>query len=103
MDRTTTIENTTLTKELLAPRITIDWDYASNTGPINFHVEEVLFVDGVELQKRPKFVLTSSIEELVGRMFDVTMPDGTQMEIPGVLAMAVFKRAFEVLIAAKEM
>lgn len=102
MDRIVTVENAQVTRELVSPRISIEWDYISNTGPINFYVEEVVSVDGVEVQKHPAFTLTTSIQEMSGRNFDVPLPDGTTAAVPGLLVVAVFKQAFQELIAEKQ-
>lgn len=99
MDRITTQTGVNITRELVAPTISIVWDYESNTGPITFNIHEVLFVDGVAVQSVPKFALTTSIEEMVARTFNVDLPDGTTTPVPGALVVLAFKKAFQELIA----
>lgn len=99
MERVTTQENALVKRELVAPTITISWDYESNTGPITFNIHELIFINGTALHSVPKFALTTSIEEMVGRTFDLDLPDGTVASVPGGLVVLAFKKAFQELIA----
>ncbi|MCC8670472.1 hypothetical protein LN461_14130 [Xanthomonas arboricola] len=71
------------TTRLLAPRIEIRWDPATNDGPVEFHLEQMTtkpHPDGwtQTLERFFLRVLTVQISELIGRSYDITAPATTE-------------------------
>ncbi|PPT23114.1 hypothetical protein [Xanthomonas arboricola] len=71
------------TTRLLAPRIEIRWDPATNDGPVEFHLEQMTtkpHPDGwtQTLERFFLRVLTVQISDLIGRSYDITAPATTE-------------------------
>ncbi|WP_126945694.1 hypothetical protein [Xanthomonas sp. BRIP62418] len=71
------------TTRLLAPRIEIRWDPATNDGPVEFHLEQMTtkpHPDGwtQTLERFFLRVLTMQISDLIGRSYDITAPATTE-------------------------
>lgn len=83
--------------KIVAPRIEIRWDPATNDGPVEFHLEQMTtkpHPDGW-MQTLERFflrVLTVRISDLIGRNYEITAPattavdpaTGGSVEVPGV-------------------
>lgn len=90
MSRVSEIAN--VTREAVAPRITINWNPTDNTGAVVFKVEHMEFVDGELKQMVPDGFLAVSLPELMGRSFMVG-----ETEVPTMLVMGYIKAAFDTL------
>ncbi|MCC4613676.1 hypothetical protein LL963_16515 [Xanthomonas campestris pv. esculenti] len=69
----------------MSPRIEIRWDPATNDGPVEFHLEQMItkpHPDGWTQTLERSFlrVLTVQISELVGRSYDITAPATTEVD-----------------------
>lgn len=82
--------------KIVAPRIEIRWDPATNDGPVEFHLEQMTtkpHPDGwtQTLERFFLRVLTVQISDLIGRSYEITAPStteadpptGTVVEVPG--------------------
>ncbi|NIJ91865.1 hypothetical protein FHT12_000523 [Xanthomonas campestris] len=69
--------------KIVAPRIEIRWDPATNDGPVEFHLEQMTtkpHPDGwmQTLERSFLRVLTVQINDLIGRSYDITAPATTE-------------------------
>ncbi|MGV7193708.1 hypothetical protein [Xanthomonas axonopodis] len=80
-------ENTTFGTQtkIVAPRIEIRWDPATNDGPVEFHLEQITtkpHPDGwtQTLERFFLRVLTVQISDLIGRSYEITAPSTTEAD-----------------------
>ncbi|MGQ5267424.1 hypothetical protein [Xanthomonas arboricola] len=71
--------------KIVAPRIEIRWNPATNDGPVEFHLEQMTtkpHPDGWTQTLERSFlrVLTVQISDLIGRSYDITAPATTESD-----------------------
>lgn len=82
--------NVTLTREAVAPKTVIHWNPEDNSGSVQFHVQQMEFIDGQFQRYIPGGVVSVSLTDLMPRSFLV---EG--IEVPTPLVMGYIKAAFE--------
>ena len=100
------ITNVVERREAVAPRIVINWNL-DNTGNIEFWVNHSIERDGVlqsnlELDTRPQMCpLRVNIMDIIGRTFNVPLPNGSTQPVPCMLLMGAIKQAFDEFYSEK--
>lgn len=96
MSRITTIENATITREVLAPSTEIQWNPLDpeNPGQIVFRCAEYTSVDGRHVSIGPAPSLAVPLSEMIRRVYTVPTPAGP-VDVPAMLVVGAIKAAFE--------
>lgn len=95
MSRINEIAN--VTREAVAPRITINWNPTDNTGSVIFKVEHMESIDGEFQRMVPEGFLSISLPDLMARSFMVG-----ETEVPTALVMGYIKAAFDTLYTERQ-
>lgn len=96
MSRITETTGVTIKEELVAPTTTIYWDPVTDTGVVQWNTAKERWVNGVyEGCKSTGDVLSLSIDECLEHVFEITLPDGSTMQLPGAVMFLGMKAAFD--------
>lgn len=89
--------NVTLTREAVAPKTVIHWNPEDNSGSVQFHVQQMEFIDGQFQRYIPGGVVSVSLADLMPRSFMVG-----EVEVPTPLVMGYIKAAFDSIYTERE-
>jgi len=102
-------------REAVAPRTIINWDPATNDGVVEFHVQDMVFVNGqyrgMEINRELNVettigVLYVPINEVLSDAITYQLPDGSTKTLAGYELMfaikAYFDAKYDAYIAEKE-
>lgn len=96
-----TEQTATIRHEVVAPRVELFWDPATDDGKVVFHMQRVDTVDGAETARVDAGRMEHSFDAILGRTFDVPDGPGGTIPVPTLLLMGAIKTAFDTLYNEK--
>lgn len=99
--RITTVADATIKEEVVSPGFIVSYDAQTQEGIISFALAVEKSINDVYVRTDPlQDRVAMSIDEMLEYVFEVPLPDGTTMHMPGALfflgAKAVFDKIYEV-------